>query len=160
MDIAALPGVDVVHNLEQLPLPFESNVFDEVLCQDVLEHVEYIPILKEIHRIMRPGASLTIRVPHFTSRNNFLDPTHKKRFAWRTFEFFTKNSFLGRNYYFDFAFDRVDTARITFIRQNRFFYNRLIEPMVNVKDGARDIYEETMLSRLFPAYNIEIKIIK
>jgi len=160
MDIAALPGVDMVHNIENLPLPFEDNSFDEVLCQDILEHVEYIPILKEIHRIMRPKAVLVIRVPHFTSRNNFLDPTHKKRFSWRTFEFFTKKSFLGRNYYFDFYFSHVERAKITFIKTNRLFFNYLIEPIVNLKDGVKDLYEETMISRLFPAYNIEVKIVK
>jgi predicted SAM-dependent methyltransferase len=39
LDRSALPGVDVAHDLEQLPLPFPSESFDYVLCEDVLEHV-------------------------------------------------------------------------------------------------------------------------
>ncbi|HCD53350.1 MAG TPA: hypothetical protein DEQ34_12945, partial [Balneolaceae bacterium] len=80
LDIAPLPGVDVVHNLEELPLPFEDEEFDHIRAQDILEHLEYIPLLKEIHRILKPGGTISIRVPHFTSRYNFNDPTHKKMF--------------------------------------------------------------------------------
>ena len=36
LDVAALPGVDVVHDLAELPLPFETAAFDEVLCKDIL----------------------------------------------------------------------------------------------------------------------------
>ena len=67
LDSAKLPGVDVVHDIEKLPLPFKDSEFDEILCQDVLEHIEYIPILKDIHRILKMGGKLKIRVPHFTN---------------------------------------------------------------------------------------------
>ena len=40
LDCAALAGVDVVHDLNVLPLPFEDECADEILCEDVLEHVE------------------------------------------------------------------------------------------------------------------------
>lgn len=160
MDIAALPGVDVVHNIEQLPLPFASDTFSEIVCQDVLEHVDYIPILKELHRILKKDGLLHIRVPHFTSRNNYIDPTHKRMFSSRTFEFFVGNSFLGRNYYFDFAYTEMPRIRITFVKKFLFFYNHLIEPIINLKNGSRDIYEETFLSRLFPAFNIELTLKK
>src|SRR5919109_476542 len=54
VDAAPLPGVDVVHDLNRLPLPFADERFDEVNCKDVLEHVDYIPLLREIHRLLRP----------------------------------------------------------------------------------------------------------
>ena len=92
LDSAKLPGVDIVHDIEKLPLPFGDNEFNEILCQDILEHIEYIPVLKDIHRILKKGGKLTIRVPHFTSKSNFIDPTHKKRFSIYTFEMFCKNS--------------------------------------------------------------------
>src|SRR5436309_921097 len=58
LDIAALPGVDVVHDLSRLPLPFEDAQFEEVLCKDILEHLDYVPVLRELHRIIRPGGRL------------------------------------------------------------------------------------------------------
>jgi len=36
-----LPGVDVVHDIESLPLPFGEGGIEVVLCRDVLEHVDY-----------------------------------------------------------------------------------------------------------------------
>ena len=165
LDSANLPGVDVVHDIEKLPLPFANEEFDEILCQDVLEHTEYLPILKDIHRILKPGGKLAIRVPHFTSKNNFIDPTHKKRFSIYTFEMFAKNSSYAkskeRGYYFDFHFDHVQSARITFDHSSRWFiYNRLMEPIVNLNKTTKFLFESTGWCYSFPAQNIELELIK
>jgi len=37
LDRASLPGVDVVHDMSQLPLPFSADRFSHIVCQDVLE---------------------------------------------------------------------------------------------------------------------------
>jgi len=66
LDIANLPGVDVVHDIEKLPLPFDDEQFEEIRCDNVLEHVDYIPVLQDLHRILSAGGHLKIRVPHFT----------------------------------------------------------------------------------------------
>src|SRR5215469_13722542 len=66
LDVAALPGVDIVHDLNQLPLPFDSETAEQILSLDILEHLDYIPFLKECHRILRPGGQVHISVPHFT----------------------------------------------------------------------------------------------
>jgi predicted SAM-dependent methyltransferase len=63
LDRATLAGVDVVHGLKALPLPFDDESADEILCEDVLEHVNYIPLLKECHRIVLPGGRVRIEVP-------------------------------------------------------------------------------------------------
>lgn len=168
LDATKLPGVDMVHNVEKLPLPFKKEEFDEILCQDILEHVaDYVPLLKELHRILKPGGQLKIRVPHFTSRNNYADPTHKKLFSVSSFEFFINNSRInkekGRAYYFDFHFSAIVRARITLEKQMpiiRTINKYLIEPFVNRSRKAQDFYEATGFSRIFPAQNIEITLIK
>lgn len=166
MDSAKLPGVNVVHDIEKLPLPFGDEEFDEILCQDILEHLQdYVPTLKELHRILKKGGKLTIRVPHFTSKNNFIDPTHQKRFSIYTFEMFVKNSPYAkakeRDYYFDFHFSRLASVKITFDHSSRwFFYNRLIEPLVNLNKTARFLYESTGICYDFPAQNIVAELIK
>ncbi len=163
LDISALPGVEVVHNIESLPLPFPDGKFEEVLCQDVLEHVEYIPVLREILRTMKKDGSLTIRVPHFTSKHNFMDPTHKKMFSINTFDFFVKGSSEqdSRGYYFDFSFSSCREAKIIFERDSIvFFLNPLIESLVNSSPRIQRIYESTFLSRIFPAGNILVTLVK
>ncbi len=165
LDSAKLPGVDVVQDIEKLPLPFKNEEFEEILCQDILEHTNYILVLKDLHRILKPSGKLIIRVPHFTSRNNFVDPTHKKLFSVHTFDFFVKNAAfpkaVERDYYFDFHFDRIASAKIILEKSSRWFlYNRLIEPLVNLNRQTQYLYETTGLSRLFPAQNILIELRK
>lgn len=160
LDVADLQGVDIVHDIENLPLPFNDDTFNIILCQDVLEHIEYIPVLHDLHRILKKGGILQIRVPHFSSRRNYEDPTHKKMFSIRTFEFFIKNSYAGRDYYFDFHFERISCSKIVF-EKNVFLYNYLIEKLVNSSRKIKNIlFEATCLSRIFPAEHIVIELIK
>ncbi len=166
LDSAKLNGVDVVWDIEKLPLPFQDGEFGEILANDILEHIEYISVLKDLHRILKVGGKIIIRVPHFTSKNNFSDPTHKKLFSVVTFDFFVKNPAFSklkeRDYYFDFHFERVASSKITFEKSSRwFFYNKwIIEPLININLKTKYIYEATFLARLFPAENIIIELLK
>jgi SAM-dependent methyltransferase len=97
LDAAALPGVDVVHNLSSLPWPFPSNRFDEIVMINVLEHLDgIVPNMEELHRISAPGARLTIRVPYWNSPAQPSDPTHKSMFNEVTFDFFDPTTRHGR----------------------------------------------------------------
>jgi len=97
LDVAALPGVDVVHDLSSLPWPFPANRFDEIIMINVLEHLENIVRnMEELHRISAPGARLTIRVPFWNSPDFASDPTHKSRFNEVTFDFFDPTTRHGR----------------------------------------------------------------
>jgi SAM-dependent methyltransferase len=159
LDIAPLKGVDVVHDINKLPLPFGNEEFAQILCKDILEHLEYVPLLRELHRILEQGGVLEISVPHFTSQDNYIDPTHKKMFSIQTFEFFVTGSTFKRDYYFDFHFCRILSSRITF-HKGIFLYNYLVEPLVNLGRPTKRLFEATFLSRLFPAFNILIKLEK
>lgn len=167
LDSIAIPGVDVLHDIEKLPLPFEKETFDEILAQDVLEHIDYIPVLKDLHRILKKGGVLRIRVPHFTSKNNFVDPTHKKMFSISTWDFFVKSPALSKHiekeraYYFDFAFAKKVHCHITFEKSSHiFFYNRACEWFFNLSPAVQSFYESTGLSRELPAENIIVELIK
>ena len=154
LDRAALPGVDVVHDIEQLPLPFPNNSFDYVLCQDILEHTDYIPLLRDIWRIMRPAGTLHIRVPHFTSSHAYGDPTHKRFFSSDNFYFFVASN-TNRPYYFDFSFARIENLRIH-------FGPRAYQPIgwfVNRSRKMQTFYESSPL-RSFPASNVEVDLVK
>jgi SAM-dependent methyltransferase len=161
LDSAELPGVDVVHDLAVVPLPFEDDRFTEVLCQDVLEHVDYAPVLRDLHRVVRPGGRVLIRSPHYSSRAVYVDPTHRSAFSIDTFAFFVRDSdFAGRSYYYDFSFERMESARITFHRYRWQPWNYLVEAFVNMSIGVQRYYEDTFLSRLFPASNVELVLVK
>jgi len=157
LDSHPLPGVDVVHDVTTAPWPFDENSFDEILCQNVLEHVDYPKVLREIHRVLKPGGKVFATVPHFTSPYAYADPTHIRYFALGVFHFFTKSS--ERPYYFDFEFDRIDRLYLEFPKRKLLFFNYLVEKLVNFNNVTLGLYEIGPL-RLFPAATIYVTLVK
>jgi SAM-dependent methyltransferase len=73
---------DIVHDLDAFPYPIPASSFDQILLQDVIEHVaDPIGVFEELHRIARPGARIQIRTPHFSSVLAYGDPTHRHYFS-------------------------------------------------------------------------------
>lgn len=68
IDLLRTPVVDIVARGEHLPLP--SNLFDLVICTQVLE---YVPdpgaMIAEIHRVLKPGGCLFLSVPSIAVRD-------------------------------------------------------------------------------------------
>jgi SAM-dependent methyltransferase len=82
LDISADTDADIVHDLDELPYPIADASFDQILLQDVIEHVrEPIRVFEELHRIARPGARIQLRTPHFSSVLAYGDPTHRHYFS-------------------------------------------------------------------------------
>jgi ubiquinone/menaquinone biosynthesis C-methylase UbiE len=161
LDIAPLPGVDVVHDLERFPWPFEDGAFDFIECIDILEHLRELPdAMREIHRILAPGGRIRIEGPHFTSYTVPTDPTHRRAFAINTFEFFTERSFLGRGYYFDFSFAAVEQRTIGFQKVAYQPWNWVAEAVINRNRRLQTFYEATFLARLFPAHKVEVVLVR
>ncbi|MEP6953430.1 MAG: class I SAM-dependent methyltransferase [Solirubrobacteraceae bacterium] len=82
LDISADTDADVVHDLDAFPYPLEDSAFDQVLMQDVIEHVrEPVRVIEELNRVCRPGARIQLRTPHFSSMLAYSDPTHLHYFS-------------------------------------------------------------------------------
>ena len=77
IDLSPDTEADVVHDLDVLPWPFESESFDQFLLQDVAEHLhDLYGVFAELHRLARSGARVHVRTPHFSSVLAYSDPTH------------------------------------------------------------------------------------
>lgn len=108
------PGV-VVHDLEQVPWPFERGTFDAVNADDVWEHVNnWWGFMQEVHRILRVGGQVKIRTCAYGNENGHRDPDHKRWAVLETFRYWTPGHWLHTKYphYAGNAlFDQIEARR-------------------------------------------------
>ncbi len=102
IDSAALEGVDIVYNLN-FGLPDEiikrviRNIHGEIIggaiegirCNQLVEHLDtIIPLMNDCYEVMEEGAILEISTPLAGTDAFYQDPTHKKGYILRTFDYF------------------------------------------------------------------------
>lgn len=66
VDALDLDGVDVVHDCNFFPYPFENGCANEIIAIEFLEHMSMengFKFLKECHRILKFGGEIKIQVP-------------------------------------------------------------------------------------------------
>lgn len=72
--------VDVVFDLTQSPWPWEDSSVAEAHASHFVEHLtatQRITFVNELYRILAPGASCQIIIPHWASCRAYGDPTHQ-----------------------------------------------------------------------------------
>lgn len=107
-DIAShSPHVDIAHDLNKTPWPWQDREFAVVSAFDVVEHlsVDVDTWLNECHRILSDGGTLVVRVPHYQHENAYTDPTHRKFFTPHTFDYWDKSTTLHQKYGFFYYMD-------------------------------------------------------
>ena len=63
------PEISAIADLEKNP--FKKRSFDTIFCSQVLEHVANpLAVLLEFHRILKPGGTLILSVPHLAYLHN------------------------------------------------------------------------------------------
>lgn len=145
-----IPGINMVHDLDVYPWPFDDASVDEIVMDQCLEHlVDRNRAMKEIYRILKKGGKATICVPHFTWQYAYADPTHRHLFSYRTFFYYA-----SPGGWFDFAFSSCK-VRIVFGKRLS-VWNIILEPVFNMMP---DVYEQSPL-RIFPALHVRAELIK
>ncbi len=81
VDIGDYCAPDVIHDLEEVPWPWDDSVVDEIYMSHVLEHLGattagYFAVLQEMYRVCRHDARITIVVPHPRHDDFLHDATH------------------------------------------------------------------------------------
>ena len=129
VDIIKLPGVDIVCDIKQGMPMIENNSVAEIHCSAVLEHIsDLTSVMREFHRVLKPGGTLTVIVPHCFSEMAFRDPTHCRYFTFRTFKYYDKAH--SHSYYHDFTFKFI-SSRIKIARQKHSLFDKFLEWFIN-----------------------------
>lgn len=81
MDIRDLPGVDIIHDAEDIPWPLPDECVLVAMASHLIEHINphgggFIRFMDEVWRVMKPGGEFAIACPHGSSQGYLQDPTH------------------------------------------------------------------------------------
>jgi len=93
--------------------PWETSSIDEVLAQDVIEHIaDRIHFMNELHRVLKPNSRATIVTPNASrGAGYFQDPSHRSPWCLNSFQYFQAGSFahnrLAKSYGITAAFKIV-----------------------------------------------------
>ena len=98
-DLVPLPGIDVAHDLDTYPWPWDDGIADRVKAYDVFEHVWHpYPFIRECWRILRAGGVLDIHTVHYKSPNYHRDPDHKRACDPNSMDYWVKGTYLNGRY--------------------------------------------------------------
>jgi SAM-dependent methyltransferase len=110
LDIVDLPGVDVVHDLDTYPWPFPDEEFNEIVAQDIIEHIDDVfKAMGEAWRILKPNGLILIHTTHWKNKGSYTDPQHKHFFTEESFDYFDKDTFIGQEFGF---YDHIKPFKI------------------------------------------------
>ncbi len=159
--VDVIPGsqADLIHDLDVLPWPLASGAWDRIICRDVLEHVSnFIPAMEEIWRVGAPGAIVDVRAPFMSSVNFFADPTHRRAFTSRSFDYFLSGRPTERLGYSKARFELMKCEYDAEDRQHRRGPHRWLLDWAN---RNKDRYE-SRYAFMYPLYNIhfELRVVK
>ncbi len=79
MDKRDLPGVDIVHDAEDIPWPLPDECVLTAMASHLVEHIKpwlFFDFMDEAWRVMRFDGEFAIATPHGRSSGFLQDPTH------------------------------------------------------------------------------------
>lgn len=159
--IDMIPGsqADLIHNLDTFPYPLDDDAWDRIICFDVLEHVEdFVRTMEEIWRVARAGAVLEVRAPFMSSVNYFSDPTHRRAFTSRSFDYFLPGTPAFR---FNYSKARFELTRCNYDTEERPRRRGFHRWALDWANRNKSEYENRY-AFIYPIYNIffDLRVVK
>ena len=99
LDNRFVDGVDIVHDLDNIPLPFNDGELYAINASHILEHIKpwkIFELMDELWRILEVGGGLDIRVPVGISYK--LDPSHTIEFNHASFWYWDSRKPMFKTY--------------------------------------------------------------
>lgn len=100
LDVSERCKPDVLWDLNNVPLPFDDNSFDEIHAYEVLEHTGtqgdwrfFFRQFQDFWRIMKPGALFIATCPMWDSPWAWSDPGHSRIISRHTLAFLSQSEY-------------------------------------------------------------------
>ncbi len=137
LDIDQSANPEILHDLNIYPYPIKDNEFDKIYAKHVIEHVlDPVKFIQECYRILKPGGTIFIETPHFSSRVAYSEVDHK-----RFFSYFMFSGLLAKTKF------KVVVQKITFYKTFR------LVGIAALANRFPDAYER-FWTYIFPAENV------
>lgn len=114
LDIDETCGAKVIHDLNNLPYPFDDDMFHEIHAYEVLEHCGtqgdyrfFFDQFAELHRILKPGGWLVGTCPMWDSPWAWGDPGHTRIISPESLTFLSQDQYeiqVGNNAMTDYRY--------------------------------------------------------
>ena len=148
-DLSRKYDPDAVIDVCRLSTKFKENSIDEILTEHTIEHVpDFTRTMFEMWKVLKKGGKLRIVVPYAGLTSSF-HPFHLHNFSYNSFFPFKKGD--RHDDYYNFHFSEV-RVKLYFSKAMRWFSR-----FANKYSG---VYENSFLSRFFPANEVHVEMIK
>ncbi len=151
IDWQPLTKPDVMHNLNSFPYPFPDNSFELIEAFHVFEHLDRpFDVMKEMHRILKPGGVLHIEVPHFS--RGFSHAEHMHGFDITFPLYFNKNFTVSGYFGVDFELQKMELHWLAFFHLLPYMgYGKI---MIGLLRGVNAVV--SFLANISPAFTSRI----
>lgn len=106
-NVDIVPPADVICDLASFPWPWEDSSVSHIRAHDIIEHIGStwhvnpksgafqfvngkISLMNEIHRVLKPGGTIEIKVPTTDGPGAWQDPQHVSFWNRNSFFYYTK----------------------------------------------------------------------
>ncbi len=98
VDLEPGPNIDVVHDLDSFPWPWEDGSAEMIVAEDVVEHLQssLIAFCNEAWRVLAPTGELYVRTPHHEGVSSWIDPTHRWHLHEQSFQYLDPDAYWGQ----------------------------------------------------------------
>jgi len=156
-DIAKLPGMGLVFDLNKFPYPIKNNIYDYILANHCIMYILHLDkFFNEIHRIAKPNAIIDIVCPHISA--NFCNV-----FSYHYFSIGTLNELEGLSSGFHKVKNFKILERKIIFREARYlgFFMKTISRMITTffnLNKKMQFIADRLVSKYMPFYSVSYKL--